>query len=90
MGKKNVWREDLKTNERLIDVKRMLCRKISTAILADRRTYKGAAVWLGTSRATISRINREQVNQLSFDQLFLFLVRLRPFFEVLITANRHG
>ncbi len=89
MGRKNMWRED-RDHPKLAEVKRMLCRKIVLAIQHDRRTVKGAAAQLGTSPAVISRIHREQIKQLSFNQLFFFLLRLRPFFEILVVANRNG
>jgi hypothetical protein len=66
----------------------MLCRKIEAAILYDRRTDAAAAAWLGTSRSVISKIRGQRVEELSFNQLFFFLARLRPNFEILISPNR--
>lgn len=90
MGRKNRWRDADKDHPKLQELKQMLCRKIVVALNNDQRSADNAAAYLGTSPAVISRIYQERTNQLSLNQLFFFLARLRPFFEILIAATRNG
>jgi hypothetical protein len=71
----------------ITEAKRMLCRKIIVAIRNDYRTHEQAAAYLGTSRAVISRMHNERTEHLTFNQLFLFLARLRPHFQILISGT---
>jgi hypothetical protein len=87
MGRKNRWTNG-RSDPKLNDLKLILCQKIEAAILHDRRTDEAAAIWLGTSRAVISKIRRQRLDELSLNQLFFFLARLRPHFQILISSNR--
>jgi hypothetical protein len=85
-------RNNFKTadHDSITQAKRMLCRKIMVALNEDRRCHQNAAGYLGTSRAVISRMHNEHTDLLAFNQLFHFLVRLRPYFQILISARPNG
>jgi hypothetical protein len=78
-----------KHDQRLRDVKVMLCQKLITAVWQEQKPPEAIAAKLGTSRSTISLIQQERVDRLTFNQLFLFLVILRPNFEILVSIRRN-
>lgn len=48
---------------------------------------KALAVHLGTSEANLSRIGNKRLDQLTFNQLFRYLVILRPDVRMLISTH---
>lgn len=89
MARNNRWAVGY-ADPRIEEVKLMLCEKIEAAIMFDQKTDLIAANWLGTSRAVISKIRHRRVEELSLNQLFFFLARLRPNFQILISPNRYS
>lgn len=75
---------DAREKEKLDEVKRQLCWRLRQSIA--RRAFRPgyAAIKVGTSRARITQVECGQIENLSFNQLFTYLVRLEPKFEVLI------
>ena len=87
MGRRNPWRAYTKENERITDLKLELCKKIYWEMIYQKKTTGHYCAQLGTSAATLSRIRQLRTEQLSLDQLFFFLSRLKPAFRFLIAAD---
>lgn len=64
--------------EKLNQLKYQLCKAIEYEIYRIRLTQYRAAVMLGTSQANVSRVVRKRTDQLTFNQLFRYLIILKP------------
>lgn len=83
-------RSSFKLNEceerKLDEVKIHLCQVIRRAM--GRQTHyssSATAIKLGTSRACVSRVQRSVAKDVTFNQLFRYLVRLEPNVKILIS-----
>lgn len=70
---------------KLDQVKIQLCRTIRRSMCRGYAGQGWLAIKLGTSRTCMGRIQRADIKNLSFNQLFRYLVHLEPHFEVLIS-----
>lgn len=78
---------ELNENEekKLEEVKIQICLAIRRAM--GRQSHYSSTVTamkLGTSRACVSRVQRAIAKDLTFNQLFRYLVRLEPNFKILV------
>ncbi len=85
MSKRSVRPLTQDERDRLNLVKLHLCQQIRRS-MARQRNYSATvvAIKLGTSRACVSRVQRGVVEELTFNQLFGYLVKLEPHFTLLV------
>ena len=74
------------STETLNELKFEICKAIDWEIGYFQMGQTEAAAWLGTSQANISRVRRKRVEQLSFNQLFNYLVSLRPDIKMTLSS----
>jgi hypothetical protein len=73
------------TKDALNEIKRHICRAIRYQIYLERKSYRQIAFKLQTSESNICRVMNERVDDLTFNQLFRYLVVLAPKCQVLIS-----
>ena len=71
--------------EKINELKFQVCQAIDREISKQRISQQKAAIFLGTSQGNISRIVRKRVDQLTFNQLFTFLIILNPNTRMLLS-----
>lgn len=71
--------------EKLNEVKFRVCEAIDRSICRHQWNYTQAAHYLKTSKPVISRISNKKCQDLTLNQLFACLVRVKPDFEFLIS-----
>ncbi|MGE0763676.1 MAG: XRE family transcriptional regulator [Bdellovibrionales bacterium] len=87
MGRVTLTRQpDLVQLEREHEIKVQVCRAIDRVAGRYGMTQKELAMILGTSRSCVSRMMNRKVEDLSFNQLFRFAIRLAPYFKILIAV----
>ena len=79
-------RLDYRHQKKLDELKVQLCLRIRDKMQRYSWPPEIAARRMGTSRATISRIERLKVSELTLSQLFTYLAIIKPDFEVLIAT----
>ena len=67
------------------ELKFQVCQAIDREIANQRISQQKAAIFVGTSQGNISRIVRKRIDQLTFNQLFTFLVILNPNTRMLLS-----
>lgn len=85
MARRSSFKLSQQEEEKLQDVKIQICLAIRRAM--GRQTHYSSTVTamkLGTSRACVSRVQRAIAKDLTFNQLFRYLVRLEPNFKILV------
>lgn len=74
-------------SEKLNQIKCELCLELKRLALRRGWNQRQMAWHLGTSEACISRVIRLKVDEVTFNQLFQYLVILAPGFRVLISTS---
>jgi ribosome-binding protein aMBF1 (putative translation factor) len=72
-------------SEKLDEVKRQMCLVLRRAMARSGEPQTNLAYRLGTSRAVVVQVQAGRVKYLTFNQLFRYLARLEPKFEVLFS-----
>ena len=72
--------------EKMNELKFELCVAIDREINNMRMSQVRIACHLGTSQANISRVGNKKVDQLTFNQLFRYLVILKPDIRMLLSS----
>jgi predicted XRE-type DNA-binding protein len=67
-------------------VKRQVCQNIRAVAFRMGMNQRELADYLCTSQSCVSRLCRVQIEQISLNQLFRFLIILAPNFEFLIST----
>ena len=88
MGRRSALR--LESPDKINELKFELCRvidyEVDYLITGDGRSRRGIAAQLGTTEACLSRVVNKKTKLVSFDQLFRFLVILKPDVRMLIST----
>lgn len=86
MAPKKRWRMDDNVFKSVQGAKMEICRALRKAVEEERMTQIQMAARLRTSQANVSRaIRYPTATKLSFDQLFRYLIELRPRFRIMIS-----
>ena len=72
--------------DRLNQLKFQLCHAIDRSIHRNQWSYADAARMLRVDKVVISRITNKKIERLTLNQLFEYLVRVRPNFEFLVSV----
>lgn len=71
---------------KLDEVKLQLCLTLRRSMARmDHYSSTRLAIMMGTSRACVSKVQCARIEELTFNQLFGYLVRLEPNFKILIS-----
>lgn len=76
----------LESIDKLNEMKEVLCNAIDHEMVLMHEIPSRIAGHLGTSPANISRVRNKRVEQLTFNQLFRYLVILRPDVKILVSS----
>lgn len=79
----------MEEQDKLNELKFEMCMIIDKELSYHRVSQRGqkyAAAYLGTSQANISRVVRKKVEQLTFNQLFRYLIALRPDVRIMFST----
>ncbi len=68
------------------EIKTKLCLRIKRSCQRPYWNSRTTAAELGTSRAVVCNVWRCNVDKLSYNQLFRFLIRLEPRLDVLVAT----
>jgi hypothetical protein len=86
MRSPNRWDYNYKGREKLKEVKLELCYLIKRHQARENLTAKALAFYMGTSQSNVSLVSRLNVDKLTINQLFRYLVLLEPEFKMLIAV----
>lgn len=70
--------------QKLNSMKFQICELIDRELLYMRLNQKQAAVVMATNQANVSRVRNRRVEQLTLDQLFRYLVLLKPYCRMMV------
>jgi predicted XRE-type DNA-binding protein len=79
--------ENPETIEKLNEVKMQLCLEIKRSFRKNRWDQREAARNLKTSRSCMHHVDALKVEKLTVNQLFKYLARAEPNFEILIALK---
>lgn len=72
-------------NPKLDELKLQLCNQIRRVIIRQHWNSSEAAVFCGTNRSCIAQVFQLQTEKLTLNQLFNYLARIEPGFQMLIS-----
>ena len=76
------------TNHKALDpLKMQLCLAIEIVCLRNQWTQRQSAVYMGTSRANLSRVQNKKLERLTVNQLFGYLSKICPDFRFMISVD---
>ena len=76
----------LESINRLNEMKAVLCNAIDHELMLEHKSKEALAILLGTSQANVSRVVNKRVEQLTFNQLFRYLIILRPDVKIMVSS----